>query len=243
LLSITGVAIAAHRKKPIPAAGVTARAAPASAPGFAFAELFKEPFARGLLAISALGTLTAMYVEFQFYAAAFAAGRAGPDFFADYYLVLCVASLALQLIVAPWVQSRFGVARTLLVLPAGVLGGAGMVAFTATVMTQSLYRVVETALKNSLHRSSWEQVFLRFDRERRATIKVMIDGTVPRVAGVLGAVGLQLVLISDRARMSMGTAWPLWVLFPASAIWVYTTVVLSAPKTSDVEHQVRCPDS
>lgn len=241
---------AAHPVDPAERAAVQV-GGPISAEGRDALAFFKEPYTRRLLAISALGTLTAMYVEFQFYAAAFASGRAGPNFFADYYVILCVASLALQIVIAPWVQSRFGLARTLLVLPAGVLGGAGMVAFTTTVITQSLYRVLETALKNSIHRSSWEQVFLKYDRERRAAVKVMIDGTVPRLAGVLGAVALWIVIELEGTSVVHSSVWPIWVLLPVSAIWVYTTSVLARPQESAAkpdlepatECRIRVPDS
>ena len=208
--------------------------------------LLTDSYTLGLLAISALGTVIAMYVEFQFYSAAFASGQAGTQFFANYYVLLSVGSLLLQMVVAPWVQSRLSVARSLLILPVGVLGGSTMVAGIPTIVTQSLFRIMETSLKNSIHRSSWEQVFLMFDRERRPAIKVMIDGALPRAAGVLGAAGLFVTLkLNASMPFFQGSVWPVWVLGPCAALWILAAVLLMGEKqaSEQCDYQVRLPDS
>jgi hypothetical protein len=95
------------------------------------------------MTISTLAALAAMYVEFQFYASAFAAGKIGPQFFATYHSALALVALLLQLVVAPRLQVGRGLTPALLALPAGILGGAGLVILTTTAFTQSVFRVLE----------------------------------------------------------------------------------------------------
>jgi ATP:ADP antiporter, AAA family len=217
--------------------------------------LLKHPYTRVLLIISAVASLTAMYTEFQFYAAAMGGGAANAQFFANYYIVLCVASLIFQIVITPRIQSRFGVSRALMILPFGVLGGAGLVALTTTVMTQSVFRVVETSLKNSIHRSSWEQVFLHFDPARRAAIKVMIDGAVSRIAGIAGALALHFLMVERVAAAPGSLALVTAVagmLIPIAAFWLFMTRALErteSPITGSEcklewgEDGIRLPDS
>jgi hypothetical protein len=89
-------------------------------------------------------------------------------------------------------------------------------------------------------------VFLKFDRERRAAIKVMIDGAFPRAAGILGEAGLFLALKLDTSLPFFQSAvWPLWVLGPCAVLWILATVLLAGDKHAprEPEYQIRIPDS
>ena len=207
-------------------------------------QLLKVPYTRVLLAISAFATVAAMYVEFQFYASAYNSGKGGAHFFADYYIYLSGASLLLQVLVAPRVQTRYGLSRALIVLPIGIFGAAGMVAFTGSIVTQSILRVIENSLKNSIHRSSWEQVFLRFNREQRAAVKVLIDGTVPRIAGIIGALALYGALMFGGERAAIVSAtWAAWAIIPIAIAWISVTRLLDFPTTTGAACDIRVPDS
>jgi ATP/ADP translocase len=210
--------------------------------------LLRQPYVRTLLVISALGTVAGMYVEFRFYAVTYQSGAANAGFFADYQIALSLAALVLQLAVAPAVQSRAGVGAALMVLPAGVLGGAGMVAALSTMITVTLLRVVETGLKSSIHRSSWEQAFLSFEREHRGAAKVLVDGAIARGAGIAAALILILVAAEDPAVIAARTEWLTYAIAVVSLLWLWTTVQLkrqgcgpSAAQEADL--MIRLPDS
>ena len=104
--------------------------------------LMKEPYVLGLIGISALGALAALYIDFQFYAIATLSGHANAQFFAGFYTLLNLAALVLQLLAAPWIQTRYGVGGALLVLPIALLGGAaGVVMVSTTILSRSILKV------------------------------------------------------------------------------------------------------
>lgn len=254
LVATAGLATRAHRAAP---AFATQDTGDGTRGDGGARDLFLHPYTRVLFAISSLAALAAMLVELQFYAAASLSGQAGAGFFADYYVYLCAVSLVFQLSVTPWLQARWGVSRALLILPAGVLGGAGAVALFTTVASQSMFRVLETSLKNSIHRSSWEQVFLFYDRERRAAMKVIVDGTVPRIAGIAGSGALYLTFAGGAAPMSPAAIGLVLaaILVPLAGAWMFVTARLErqGPPAGGVagdggqlpagEPAIRIPDS
>ena len=156
LLVAAGIVSQAHRKHPIP--GRELRPSPSTdsesgwqkqrsrlAPGQipAVLGLMKQRYILGLIGISGLGALAALYIDFQFYAVATLTGHADAQFFASFYTVLNLAALALQLLATPWIQSRYGVGGALLVLPMALLGGAGAIMLSTTVLSRAILRVTE----------------------------------------------------------------------------------------------------
>lgn len=228
LLLVSAICSRAHRLAAAPGRhDSTVRAVDGEEEPGGLAALARQPYVKILFVISAVASLVGMYVEFRFYAAAYALGSANAGFFANYYFILSLASLVMTLVVAPRVQSRRGVGFALLVLPAGVLGGAGLVGAVSSMLTQSVLRVVENGLKNSIHRSSWEQVFLPFARAQRGALKVLVDGVIPRAAGVAGAVVLYFTIVpGDSVRTFAASSWVPWLLAGLAALWIHVTLRL-----------------
>jgi ATP/ADP translocase len=135
-----------------------------------------------------------MLVELQFYAAAASTGNTSPGFFAVWYVISGTAGLILQLTLASRLASRFGLTGALLLLPAATLAGGAAVAGVALMIVPALFRVSESAVRASVHQSSWEQVFLRYEREVRARIKVAVDGVVSRIAAGFIALALTVAV-------------------------------------------------
>ncbi len=124
-------------------------------------DLAKLPYLRALLGISGLAAVAALYIDFQFYAAATLSGNNSAQFFANFYIILNAASLILQLLAAPWLQARFGVGGALMLLPTALLGSTGVSSILGTVQARAILRVTEGGLKAFIHRGIWEQAFCR----------------------------------------------------------------------------------
>jgi AAA family ATP:ADP antiporter len=250
------VCVLAHRRHSVdslqtpdarPAADQTGETDQASSPRPSrgvMRELLSRPLVRLLLGISSLATVAAMFIEFQFYAAVALSGNSSPQFFGSFYLLLNLASLVLQLQVAPRLQGLFGVAGTLLILPLGVLGAAGTVTAWSTLITCAVLRVTEGGLKSSIHRSVWEQVFLPIERERRGPAKVLVDGMVARLAEAAGAAAL-LWWVSSRSMHALSVGWISWTVLGATLLWLLLTVAIRrrVPPMPEVDLQLRLPDS
>ncbi len=191
-----------------------------------------SPIGPLLLAIGMAASLSAILIEFQFYLAATV--RAGSSesntvFFANVYLILSAASIALQLLLAPRLQKWFGISGSLLILPLAMVGGATTSIITASTLAPAGLRVAEGGLKSGVHRSVWEQAFLTFPKSIRAMAKVIIDGTGARVAEGIAACMLYIWLafvVRDGDIRTFSTQWVGVTLIGTTALWLILTMTL-----------------
>ncbi len=210
--------------------------------------LMKEPYVLGLIGISALGALAALYIDFQFYAIATLSGHANAQFFAGFYTILNLAALVLQLFAAPWIQSRYGVGGALMVLPIALLGGAaGLVMVSTTILSRSILKVAEGGLKASIHRCIWEQVFLPLGGKRREMAKVMVDGLFARMSEGMAAAALYIWLSRIQSlEADLDLSWISWVIVAAVVAWIVLTRYLAKRGCSEIDELdpvIRLPDS
>lgn len=208
--------------------------------------LIRQRYTLVLIGISALATIAALYIDFQFYATATITGNSNAQFFANFYIVLNLVSLVIQLVVAPRLQARLGVIGALLLLPTALLGGAGLFSFWSIVQGRTVLKVLEGGLKSSIHRSMWEQVYLPINRKFRDMAKMIVDGAVQRMAEGLGSVALLIWLRKNELPLEqLDYSWITWVIVAAIILWILLTRALGALGCSDVtptEPFIRLPD-
>ncbi len=195
----------------------------------AFTAAVGQPYVRLLLSISALAAVCGLLIEFQFYlaASAYAGGDAARTvLFANVYIGLNLAALALQVFVAPRLQAVIGLPRSLLVLPAAIVGLAPVALGLASGTMHAVLRLTEGGLKSSFHRSSWEQAYLPIGAGCRTEARLLVDGVGTRLAEGIGAALLYLAL--PRATLDPGS-WPgtgglTYALLLASVLWLVLTL-------------------
>jgi ATP:ADP antiporter, AAA family len=172
-------------------------------------------------------------------------GRTSTSFFADFYLVLNLAGLALQVLAGSWIQSRFGAGAALMILPLGLLGGTALVVLNASLVTRSALRVIESGLKSSTHRFAWEQTYLPIGAEHRDATKALVDELFSRVAEGLGAAALFVWLsgLSSRANPNLlGISGAITVCL---VLWIYLIFYLrgrGCGQSPESEEEIRLPD-
>jgi ATP/ADP translocase len=182
-------------------------------------DLLRDRYATRLLVVGMLAAAVGVLIEFQFYmtVAAMAGGsrdRAGV--FANAYLLVNALALALQLWVLPRLQRTIGASGALLVLPGVLLGGGVAMLASAAAVLRAAVRVAEGGFKSSIHRTSWEQAFLPFDRGRRSVAKLVVDATGTPVAE--GLTGGALLLWTRGASHAAQSARPSGTLLAISII-------------------------
>lgn len=223
----------------------------------AFTTAIRQQYVRLLLAIAALAALSGVLIEFQFYLAASSSGagaRGRTALFAEFYLGLNLAALVMQRFVAPRLQAAIGLTGSLLVLPAAIVGLMPAVLGAASVMMPALMRLTEGGLKSSIHRVSWEQVYLPIGAGCRTEAKLLVDGVGTRLAEAFGAVILYLWLTfgADRGDSWPGAGWLMYALLLASVLWLvltvrarrhFATVVTDRTPGDAAEGDARMPDS
>ncbi len=190
--------------------------------------VFSKKYARMLFLISMTGALAGLFIDFQFYAAASSAqmgSKGNSNFFANFYIMLNLGSLILQLFAAPKIQDKLGLRGGLLILPLALLGGATFVTAAATALSRSVLKVTEGGLKSSIHRSIWEQAFIPVDSSERSVVKVFVDGIGARIAEGLGAslLFVWLTRVDATDPSVLNTGWIAWMLLPTAAVWLWLT--------------------
>jgi hypothetical protein len=193
-------------------------------------ELLRDHYAARLLLVGMLAAAVGVLIEFQFYMTVSAMAHGSRDragVFANAYLLLNGLALALQFWVLPRLQRTIGASGALLVLPGVLLGGGVALLASAAAVLRAALRVAEGGLKSSIHRTSWEQAFLPFDRGRRSIAKLIVDATGAPVAEGLTAGAL--LLWTRGASEAAQSARPSGALFAISVIgctvlWLVATL-------------------
>lgn len=200
----------------------------AKKPGF-LAPL-RNNYAATLLFISMTGALAGLLIDFQFYSAAATAGmgsRGNTNFFANFYILLNLSSLLLQLFATPKIQDKVGLRGGLMVLPIALIGGAGFATAAATALSLSVLRVTEGGLRSSIHRSIWEQAFIPLASAERSSVKLAIDGVAARMAEAFGALAILLwlkqVAPDGIVPATFDTRWLTWATLIVVSIWLVIT--------------------
>jgi ATP:ADP antiporter, AAA family len=192
-------------------------------------------YTRTLLFIAMTGALAGLLIDFQFYAAATSANmgsQGNANFFANFYILLNLSSLLLQLFLTPRIQDKVGLRGGLMVLPLALIGGAGFATAAATAISLSVLRVTEGGLRSSVHRSIWEQAFIPVEPSQRSSAKLAVDGIAARIAEALGAlvilIWLKRAAPDGNIPMPLDTSWMTWVLLGTVAVWLLITQTLRA---------------
>lgn len=185
--------------------------------------LRREPYLvrlAGLVLVSTVAVTLADYVFKSAVVRAVPAAELG-SFFATFYLVLNALALLTQLFLMGWLLREFGVHRALWVLPALLFVGAAGVAFGGGLVAALLLKGADGALRNSVHRTSTELLFVPVPDALRARAKPLID-----VVGQRGGQALASVFILGEVSLQRGDA----VLAGASAVlcavWIAWTAEL-----------------
>jgi ATP/ADP translocase len=190
----------------------------------------KNRYSLTLLIISMTGAFAGLLIDFQFYAAAAGAGmgsKGNANFFANFYILLNLSSLLLQLFATPKIQDTVGLRGGLMVLPLALVGGATFATAAATAFSRSVLRVTEGGLRSSVHRSIWEQAFISVDSAERSSVKIVVDGVAARAAEAVGAATLLLwlnrIAPDGNLPMPLDANWVTWLILATVIAWLLIT--------------------
>jgi len=194
--------------------------------------VFSNRYFRILLLISMAGSLAGLFIEFQFYAAASSLAndlRGNTNFFANFYTLVYLSSLVVELFVTPKIQEKLGLTGGLVILPIALLGGSAFTVVAATTLSRSVLKVTEGGLKASIHRPLWEQAFIPIQSTERSVGKMLVDGIAPRIAEGIGAMILFLWVMRldvsngniEIASVFPESRWMAWIILFAVIAWLF----------------------
>jgi len=177
----------AHDEEPRPA-GESLR------PALGLSYLRETPYLRHLGWLVGLAALTSSLLDYVLAAraATFASGRSLMAFFAILYMSVALLGFVVQVLLTRVSLEKLGVSGTVTTLPVAV-AGIGALAFALPgLVTVVALRAAEAVLQNSLFRSGYELLYTSIARERKRSLKLLIDVGFDR-AGI--AIGSALTLL------------------------------------------------
>lgn len=188
----------------------------------------EEPILVRIAVVVALGAIATLFVDYAFKSAAVA--RVPKEhlaaFFARYSAVMNVLAFIVQLAVASRVLARAGVVGTAGVMPSFLFLGSVLSFLSGGALLPVLgTKVVDAALRHSVHRTGTELVYLAVPARARDRAKPLIDGAIARTAQALAA--LFVVLLTSIGLASVTTLALLASV--TAAFWGGATAALRKP--------------
>ncbi len=187
-----------------------------------FRVLRRVSYLRNLALIVLLGNAAATIIDFLFKVRATQTYEGGAElvrFFAVFYTIVSIATLAVQAGMTRALLERIGIANLVAVRPA-VMAIGGVAALPLLGLPGlGILRGVEAVVQSSLFRSGYELLFTPVvPRDKRST-KTIIDVGADRIGDVLGAAVIRAVIIfplviADRVLVLIA------VLLSAAGFWV-----------------------
>ncbi len=188
----------------------------------------EEPILVRIAVVVALGAITTLFVDYAFKSAAVA--RVPKEhlaaFFARYSAVMNVLAFIVQLAIANRVLARAGVVGTAGVMPSFLFLGSVLSFLSGGALLPVLgTKVVDAALRHSVHRTGTELVYLAVPARARDRAKPLIDGALARTAQALAAL---FVLLMTSIGLASVTTLALLAAVTAG-FWGAATAALRKP--------------
>jgi AAA family ATP:ADP antiporter len=212
VLTALGPALALGR-----AEGGATRPMPKPTVAEGLALLKSDAYVRGLAVLVLVSTVALTLGDYVFKSAV---ARSVPaqdlgTFFGGLYTVLNLLALVAQLVLGGWLFRAIGLHRALWVLPALVFVGASGVALGGGLVAALLLKGADGSLRNSLHRTGTELLYLPLADGVRARAKPLID-----LVGQRGGQALASLLILSETLLRRGDVVLAGASAAVSLVWI-----------------------
>ncbi len=177
------------------------------------------PYVRYLAALVGVSVVVANLVDYQFNAVVEENIISKDDrtaFFGIWLSNLSVVSLAIQLFFTRRILGKMGVGPSLLLLPLGIFVGAVAILFFPVLWAAVFIKVIDGSLKQSIHKSGIELLYLPLPADIKARVKAFIDVFVDSAATGLGGI----LLICFVTYLQVSTASVSGVILVLILMWV-----------------------
>lgn len=148
-------------------------------------------------------------------------GRYIGAFFADYFQLVNIIGMVLQLFVVSRVVKWIGVPVALCILPVIALGSYAVAALMPTLAIVRWVKTAENSVDYSLMNTVRQMLFLPTSREEKFKAKQVIDSLVVRVGDVLSAVTVYL----GTAMLTLSISQFAWINVGLVLAWLALSVM------------------
>jgi AAA family ATP:ADP antiporter len=145
-------------------------------------------------------------------------------FFSDYFGIVNLAGMVLQLFFVSRIVKWFGVPAALLVLPVVALGSYAVCALLPTLVAVRWAKVAENSVDYSLMNTVRHMLFLPTTREQKYKAKQVIDSFAARAGDVVSA-GIVFV---GTTVLTLSVSHFAWINVALVAVWIAVCIATGA---------------
>lgn len=171
----------------VAALGRSPRSPPSNATRSSLGAVARNRLLRTLAALVVLGSIAATALDVELKAEVAASGHGVLRWLAGYYTIAGTAAALLQLAVGRDAVARFGVPRSIAVLPLGVIAAAGLALAVPALLATAAARGFELVARSSVYRSAYELLYAPLAGPHKRPAKVIVDVGADRIGDLIGA--------------------------------------------------------
>jgi AAA family ATP:ADP antiporter len=168
------------------------------APGGRIVELLSgSHYLRRIALLIFASVMVSTLIDFEFKSAAkqaYASTGTLALFFSSYYAWLSVASFFTQVLLTGRALSKLGLQPSLYLTPGALLAGAAGIMFWPSLLIAALTRMADATLRNSIHRTGMEVVYMAVPNGVMRRVKSFLDVVMERIGDA--AAGFIILFIS-----------------------------------------------
>jgi AAA family ATP:ADP antiporter len=149
-----------------------------------FARLAASRYLKTIAAVILVSVIVSTLIDFELKTAAkaiYPSKSALAVFFSAYYGWLSVTTLFTQVVLTGKTLSTLGLYPSLYLTPGVLLPGTWAIMIWPGLLAAALTRIADAALRNSIHRSSMEIIYMAVPARVKKSIKTFLDVVVERV--------------------------------------------------------------
>lgn len=191
--------------------------------------IFKNLHVRNLAMIIGLGVLVSKFVDYQFNFLALdhiSGEDALTSFFGFWFSTINVIGLLIQMFLVTKIIDRFGVSKSLFIMPIFLFLGGMLVLFFPIILFGVLIKLFEGSLKQSLYKTSTEITIMPLANSLRNRAKTFVDVVVDSLA--TGMAGVIIYFLINKGNlpfyfiglMSLATI-AVWIFFVYKSSMTY----------------------
>ena len=157
--------------------------------------LIRSKYVISIAIIAGSYEIVSSLVDFQFTSAVshFLNGDDIGQFFSTVYMTVNVVSLSVQLLLTGFIMTRFGITRTLMILPVALFFGSIAFLIAPLLLTGALLCIFDNGLNYSINQSARESLYVLIRSEAKYKAKAWVDIFIHRTSKAV-SVNLTLLL-------------------------------------------------
>lgn len=233
-----------HLEEPVPAAATARFSEIQSAPAESiFAHLMDSKYLKTIAGVILVSVIVSTLLDFELKVAAkagYPSKSALAVFFSSYYGWLSVVTFFCQVILTGKTLSKLGLGMSLYVTPVVLLTGAIGIMMWPGLLAAALTRIADATMRNSIHRSGMEIIYMGVPAGIKKTVKTFLDVVIERVGDASAGF---LILAVSLSSMAGFRSYVHFICLGLILIWIVLIGYLRGGYTEAMRQTVRLQDS